>query len=176
MRKKLEPKILLDADVISHFLKGCEIFRLPQIFPRRLVVVDTVKNELCKLKSRKNQFLNFIAYTKIEEIKLDDCTIEVIKEYSLLIKQGKGEGESACLAIAKFNKHFVASGNIKDIKDYCYNIRIKFMTTIDILIEAYKKGLMTVQECDDFIQLVRSKNSHLPNKKFTQLLKGQRHN
>ena len=37
-----EPKILLDCDVIIHFLKGEKILELPQIFPGRFILLDKV--------------------------------------------------------------------------------------------------------------------------------------
>ena len=37
-----EPKILLDCDVVIHFIKGGKIMELPTIFPGRFAMLDKV--------------------------------------------------------------------------------------------------------------------------------------
>jgi len=49
--KKDAPKILLDADVVSHFIKGGQLLILPIVYPNRLVVLNTVKKELKNIKN-----------------------------------------------------------------------------------------------------------------------------
>ena len=51
MSGKDEPKILLDCDVVIHFIKGQKIMELPTIFPGRFVMLDKVYNELMKRSS-----------------------------------------------------------------------------------------------------------------------------
>ena len=163
MIKKAEPsKILLDADVIIHFMKADRILYLPKIYPHRLLLLDIVENELLRYKSMKKYIENLTNRTGIEVITFPD-DIEIIKEYSYLTDElGKGEGESACLAVAKQKKYIVASSNLKDIKKYCLENGITYITTMDILVEAWEKGIMSEEECDDFIRIVIDKGSHLP--------------
>lgn len=151
MSKKVEPSILLDADVVRHFLTGNKIFFLPKIFPNRLVMLDKVKEELCRSTSIKRQVENFLQMSKIpiEDFPKD---VQIIKEYALL-KKSFGDGESACMAVAKFQKKYIASSNLNDIKKYCEQNQIVYYTTLDILLEAYYKKIMTLAECDLFIYL-----------------------
>ena len=72
-----------------------------------------------------------------------------------------GDGEAACLALAKHTKDYIASSNLKDIREYCKHFGIVYLTTMDILLEAYQKGIMTEVQCNTFIQEVKSKDSKL---------------
>lgn len=162
MEKKSEtPRILLDCDVIIHFTKAGFQLLLPKIFPNRFVILDKVKAELEKRKKSLTQLENFIEWSKIEVVAMpDDPAIK--KEYAILKDlRGRGDGEAACLAVAKHTKDYIASSNLSDIKLYCNLHGIQYLTTMDILNEAYKKGLMTEEECDGFIAEVKSKNSKL---------------
>jgi predicted nucleic acid-binding protein len=117
MSKSSEPNILLDADVVRHFIKGGKIHQLSSIYPKRFVILDKVKNELCRSKSLETTVNNFLAMTKVPVLQFPN-QIEIIKEYALLTKQF-GEGESACMAVAKHQKKFIASSNLRDISAFC---------------------------------------------------------
>ena len=153
------PKILLDSDVIIHFIKAGKQLLLPKIYPNQMVILDKVKSELDKRKKNLVSINNFIAYAKIEVIKIPN-NLDVIKEYSIL-KKSKGEGEAACMAVARFSKDYIASSNLKDIKAYCDYFGIVYLTTMDILLEAYQKGIMSEAQCNAFIKEVKSKDSKL---------------
>ena len=66
-----------------------------------------------------------------------------------------GDGEAACMAVAKYTKDYIASSNLKDIKDYCDYFGITYLTTMDILLEGYYKQIMTEAQCDAFIKEVK---------------------
>ena len=74
----------------------------------------------------------------------------------------KGDGESACLAVARYNNHILASSNLKDIKTYCDFHNIEYLTTMDFLCEAVSKGIFDNQRCNDFIEMVINAGSKLP--------------
>lgn len=160
MSKKSEPNILLDSDVVRHFLNGNRIHQLSAIFPNRFVMLDKVKNELCRSKSLITPVSNFLSMFKIPIITFP-ANKDIIKEYAQLMKKF-GEGESACMAVARFQNEFIASSNLKDIKAYCTQHAITYYTTMDILVEAINKGILTEKECDDFITDVKAKGSRLP--------------
>ncbi len=158
-KKSSEPKILLDCDVIIHFIKAGKQLLLPNIFPGRFVILDKIYNELMARPSNRIPVGNFISYTKIEIIPMPK-NIEIIKEYATL-KKKRGDGEAACMAVARHTKDFIASSNLKDIRVYCEQHSIVYLTTMDILLEAYKLGIMSEVECDGFIKEVKSKDSFL---------------
>jgi len=160
METKPEPKILLDCDVVIHFLKGGKILELPTIFPGRFVMLDKVKNELLKRSSNFLPLSIFLAAGNIPLLAMP-AGQEVIREY-LALKKIMDDGEAACLAVARHSKDYVASSNITQIAAYCRANGIVYYTTMDLLQEATVKGIMTDQECDTFIAEVKSKNSRLP--------------
>ncbi len=86
MNKKNEPEILLDSDVVRHFLNGNRIHQLSAIFPGRFVILDKVKNELCRSKSLVTPVTNFLFMFKIPIIEFPNRG-EIIKEYARLLKK-----------------------------------------------------------------------------------------
>lgn len=156
------PRILLDCDVIIHFTRAGFQLQLPKIFPNRFVILQKVKDELDKRKNSLVALENFIEYSKIPVIPFPQDSGTVL-EYSRL-KQSMGDGEAACLAVAKNTKDYIASSNLSDIKDYCSYYGIVYLTTMDILLEAYQNGTMTEEQCDSFIKEVKEKGSKLIDK------------
>ncbi|MHA8066276.1 hypothetical protein V7S76_06290 [Aquirufa sp. ROCK2-A2] len=154
-----EPLILLDCDVIIHFTKAGQQLLLPKIFPKRLVILDKVKAELDKRKKSIVALENFIEWSKIPVIPFPKEK-EIHIEYARLTSR-MGDGEAACMAMAKHTKDFIASSNLKDIKTYCDLNGITYLTTMDILLEAFQKGIMSEAQCDAFISEVKSKDSKL---------------
>ena len=61
----------------------------------------------------------------------------------------------------------LGSSNLRDIIDYCDEYGIKYLTTIDFLYYAIKRGIITKEEADEFVIKVRSNNSRLPNVDFS---------
>ena len=152
-------KILIDADVLIHFYKGEQIGMLHKIYPNQIILLDIVFNEVF-IGSLKTVVENLIKYKMIEEEKLDDCSLEVRKEYYALSREF-GKGESAIMAYCKFNKEVLASSNLSDIKKYCEHNKITYLTTMDFLAEAFKNQVLTEKECDQFIKDVKTKGSKL---------------
>lgn len=169
MKTNGEPKILLDCDVVIHFLKGGKIMELPTIFPGRFVMLDKVKNELFKRNSNVLAIGVFLTGCSIPVIPMP-TEGEIIKEY-LALKKLMDDGEAACLAVARFRKEYVASSNITQIANYCRANGIVYYTTMDLLQEATVKGIMTDTECNLFIAEVRSKGSRLPCKTIADFRK-----
>ncbi|MCO4291354.1 hypothetical protein NF867_00575 [Solitalea sp. MAHUQ-68] len=169
-----EPKILLDSDVVRHFINGGQILTLSKIFPNRFVMLDKVKAELCRSKSIETQVINFLSMTKVPVVPFP-AQREIIVEYAQLMKKF-GEGESACMAVARHQKQFIASSNLKDISAYCSLHGIHYLTTMDILLEAYNKSIFTKAECDTFILEVKSKGSILPCNTLDEFIDLQKKN
>jgi hypothetical protein len=132
-------------------------------------MLDKVKNELFRSKGLVIPVTNFLTMFKIPVIQFP-VKVEIIKEYAMLTKRF-GEGESACMAVARFEKEFIASSNLKDIKAYCEEHRIIYFTTMDLLVEAIRKKIMTEEECDLFIADVKAKGSKLPCNTMKEYLK-----
>ncbi|MBT3386273.1 MAG: hypothetical protein HN778_02380 [Prolixibacteraceae bacterium] len=159
--KKIDPKkkIILDADVIIHFVKGGLIGIMPNIFANKMYVPDVVYRESLSVKYQTpiNNLFNFKLVEELE-IKSD---LKVFSEYNRL-KKRFGKGESACMAYCRFNKDVIGSSNLKDITNYCAEHGIVYLTTMDFLVEAFRTKKLSEAECDEFIYKVKLKNSKLP--------------
>lgn len=82
-------------------------------------------------------------------------------EYASL-RSKYGKGESACMAYCRFTYNVIGSSNLKDIKEYCIEQHIAYLTTLDFLYYAYVRGKLTKTDCDNFINEVNRKGSKLP--------------
>ena len=152
-------KIVLDADVIIHFSKGGLLSLLPQIFPEyEYIVLDKVYDELSSVRRQLDNQIALIGNIKKVEFA---PTIEILREY-VALKSRFGDGESACMAYCRYTANIIGSSNLRDIKDYCTNHQITYLTTLDLLYYAWRRGLLTEKDCEDFIQDVTSKGSRLP--------------
>lgn len=152
-------KIVLDADVIIHFSKGGLLSLLPQIFPEyEYIVLDKVYDELSSVRRQLDNQIALIGNIKKVEFA---PTIEILREY-VALKSRFGDGESACMAYCRYTANIIGSSNLRDIKDYCTNHQITYLTTLDFLYYAWRRGLLTEKDCEDFIQDVTSKGSRLP--------------
>ena len=152
-------KIVLDADVIIHFSKGGLLSLLPQIFPEYdYIVLDKVYDELSTVR---NQLDNQILYCKNIKKVLFTPTAEMLCEYANL-KASFGDGESACMAYCRYTANIIGSSNLRDIKNYCNEHQITFLTTLDFIYYAWQRRLLTEKESAEFISDVTARGSRLP--------------
>ncbi|WP_316765876.1 hypothetical protein [Pedobacter frigiditerrae] len=80
----------------------------------------------------------------------------IIIEYAYLRKEF-GDGESACMAVAKHQNKFIASSNLKDISKFSQTHGITYLTTMYILEQAYLDGILSQTACNQFITDVLDK-------------------
>ena len=160
MAKGAKIQIFLDADVVIHFAKGGRLSQLPSIFPGyEYVLLEAVHEEL--LSDIRTQIDHQIV--RLKNITLLPFTPrgEMLREYAML-KSRFGKGESACMAYCLFTNNVIGSSNLRDIRAYCEEKQIVYLTTIDFLWHAWRKGLLTVDEVNTFIAEVKQKGSKLP--------------
>ena len=152
-------RIVLDADVIIHFSKGGLLSLLPKIFPEyEYIVLDKVYDEL---SSVKNQLDNQILFCRnIRKVEFTP-TQAMLMEYAAL-KSRFGDGESACMAYCRYTANIIGSSNLRDIKNYCNEHQITFLTTLDFIYYAWQRRLLTEKECAEFISDVTARGSRLP--------------
>jgi predicted nucleic acid-binding protein len=159
MAKGAKIQIVLDADVVIHFAKGGYLNLLPSIFPDyEYVLLETVYEELKSLRSQvDNQIM------RLKNITLQPFAPrgEMLREYAML-RSRFGKGESACMAYCLFTHNVIGSSNLRDIRAYCQEKQITYLTTMDFLWYAWRKHLMNANEVKAFISDVRSKGSKLP--------------
>lgn len=159
----MKTKIVLDADVIIHFIKAGQFSILLDIFPEyEYLILDIVYNEVTVNKSSKTLIDNTIKFlgNRISLVQFSPKG-ESRLEYARLISK-LGRGESACMVYCRDNYDVLASSNLRDIREYCKKNKITYLTTLDFLYYAYVRKKMTEDECCSFIYEVNRKGSRLP--------------
>ncbi|MBO4922818.1 MAG: hypothetical protein J5382_01685 [Bacteroidales bacterium] len=158
-------QIVLDADVIIHFAQGGYLHLLPKVVPEcSFVVLSVVRDEL--RQETKNVLDNHIYHLKNISLIEFNPMGEERREFARLTSLSGlclGKGESACMTYARFRHNVVGSSNLKDIRDYCAEFGIAYLTTWDFLYYAFKAGLMMKEEIGEFVQKVRAAGSILPD-------------
>ena len=160
--------ILVDADVVSHFITAGEAETFHLIFPNNPIhLLDKVHAELQNWKNAKVGFIvsDLLKKKRIKLIDFPEDNEEIKKEYFWIKKmQFKGDGESACLAVARYNNNILASSNLRDIKSYCVNHKMDYLTTMDFLCAALATAVFTAARCDAFLNTVINAGGKLPVK------------
>ena len=165
-------KVVLDADVIIHFAKAGRLPDLPSILPEfDFLLLDIVKNELSEMIL--SIVKNMITRDKsLSEVRFGDSDGEKREFARLTSMNGMalGRGESACMVYCKYHSDVLGSSNLKDIREYCKEQGITYLTTIDFLFFAIRRGILTKQEATDFIKTVVDSGSHLPEVDFEKYI------
>lgn len=155
----MKTKIVVDADVLIHFSKGGCLYKLPMIFPEyKYIILDTVYNEVKSIKSEINKICGLLKTMTVEHFEPQG---KMLREYALLIKSF-GKGESACMSYCKFTNDVVGSSNLRDIKKYCEENMITYLTTLDFFYYAWKKEVMSLEEINQALKDIVAKGSKLP--------------
>ena len=81
-----------------------------------------------------------------------------------------GSGEAASIALAKKYNGILGSNNLKDIAYYINKFSLKHITTGDILVEAFQKGLITEQEANTIWANMLNKKRKIGANSFTEFL------
>ena len=161
MTKGVKTQIVLDADVVIHFAKGGRLSQLPSIFPDyEYILLETVHDEL--LSDIRTQVDNQIMRLKNITLHPFAPRGEMLREYAML-RSRFGKGESACMAYCLFTHNVIGSSNLRDIRAYCKEKQITYLTTIDFLWYAWRKQMLTTDEVKTFISEVKQKGSKLPD-------------
>ena len=159
----IKTKIVLDADVIIHFVKAELFTLLLDIFPEyAYIMLDVVYEEVTVHRPTKTQIDNTLRFfpCKLAIVKFDPNG-DSRREYAVL-RATLGKGESACMVYCRDNKDVLGSSNLRDIREYCKLNQITYLTTLDFLFYAYARKKMTKEDVDSFIAQVVSKGSKLP--------------
>lgn len=150
--------ILVDADVISHFIATGHIMDLNAILsPHQLYVVENVYREATRHPSdanRKRKVDEWIANTRTRVIDFPSQNQNIKREFYKLKHDNclLGDGECACMAMARYDKETIASSNFRDVAPYCDANGIEYIGVMDILKIAVNKSYWTVGQCNQFLQ------------------------
>lgn len=145
-----DSKLFFDTDCISAFLWVGEEAILPKLYPGRIAIPEPVYNELSNPRiphlKQKIDVLKARGLVKIVQVQYGRPEYDLYMEMTNTPKKGKtiiGKGEASALALAKECDGIVASNNLRDIMQYINEFRLSYLTTGDIMVDAYKKSLIT---------------------------------
>ena len=151
------------------------------LYPHRVVIPAAVYAELSNpctphLKARIDKLL------KADEIRIRDIHVgtEAFKLYQrLTIAPGHGKavigkGEAAALALARDVSGIVASNNLKDISNYVLEFGLRHITTGDILHEALKRNIISLEQGERLWGNMLSKRRKLGFSSFAAFLQTKR--
>lgn len=155
--------ILIDTDVVFHFLVANRIESINKIFPFEIMILPPVHNELEKFRLFQDNSERIIHGRILNPLDFPADNPKIEEEYLRVKKDlNKGAGESACLAYAKLSSNIIASSNLRDTHEYCKRHSVKFLTTMDFLFMAKLNGVFTEEECNEFIK--KNKEYYIPQK------------
>ena len=165
--------ILVDADVISHFVATGHIYELNEILsPHQLYVVDQVYKEATYHPSdctRKGKVDDWLQNSKACRIAFPKLNRNIMAEFFKLKRDNHllGDGERACMAMARYGQEAIASSNFRDVASYCDANDIEYIGVMDILQIAINKGHWDVDQCNQFIMdAVKVNNARFPVNKI----------
>lgn len=160
-------KIVVDADVLIHFSKAGHLYLLPKIFPEYdYVILSTVYQEVRTLHGEIDNICYFLKSMSVIPFAPSG---EMMREYAKLLRTF-GKGESACMSYCKFTQNVVGSSNLRDIKTYCDENHITYLTTLDFFYYAWVRKLMDEKTIADAIADINAKGSRLPSIDITQYI------
>lgn len=156
--------ILVDADVISYFMATGYIDRLTEILqPHAVMIVENVYKEASYHPTepdRKRMVDKWMERCKVCKIAFPYANENVRREFFRLKKENPmlGDGERACMSMARFGQEVIASSNFRDVAPYCDENGIEYIGTLDVLTIAMNKGIFTSDECNRFMAEAKAKN------------------
>jgi len=176
----LTDSLFFDTDCISAFLWVGNESLLPQLYPGRIVIPRPVYDELSnpRISHLKVRIDALVSAGQAEIIEIIVGTEEYNMFYKLTVEPVKGQkligkGEAASIALAKENDGIVASNNLRDIGDYVEEFQLKHITTGEILVDAYNKGLITEVDGNTIWASMLAKRRKLGASSFSDFLKSK---
>lgn len=170
-------KIFIDTDCISAFLWVKNESLLSKLYPDRIVMPKPVYDEIDRpqlawMKQRIDKMISD-GHLKVYDLKSNT------EEFDLYYKMTQnpkfphkviGDGEASSIALAKVQNGIVASNNFKDILSYIKEYELENITTGDILVEAYKRGLIDENQGNAIWSSMLNKRRKIGANSFTEYL------
>ena len=172
----LTDSIFFDTDCICAFLWVNEESLLERMFPGKIVIPKEVYDEINRptilhLKTRIDQL---IANGSAIVMSMDISSQEYALYRKLTTNSGRnkviGRGEAASIVLARKYNGVLGSNNLRDISYYIKKYSLKNVTTGDILVEAFQKGLITEQKGNIIWTNMLNKKRQIGANSFTEFL------
>lgn len=142
-----------------------------------MIVPEQVYDELAVI-SRFKRSIDDMLKQKIIMVEHIDSGTKEDKLYLTLImgapplrRVAIGKGESSSITLAKFDRGIVASNNLKDILFYIKKFHLSYLTTGDIMVNAYYKNYIDEGQGNAIWSEMLSNNRKIGANTFTVFLK-----
>lgn len=175
-----DQKLFFDTDCLSAFLWVNGQAILPELYPGRIVIPEPVYIELSRpqishLKRRIDLLKNNHQATLVP-LNHGEPEYDLFWEMVSSPRKGMrliGRGEASAIALAKVNGGIVASNNLRDILPYIEQFGLEYTTTGDILVDAYKGGLITETQGNSLWAAMLAKRRKLGANSFSDFLRSK---
>lgn len=169
--------VFFDTDCICAFLWINGESLLEKMYTGKIVIPKEVYDEIDKpvvahLKKRIDQLIaKGSAIVMTIDITSDEYTL--YRELTIYSGSNKviGSGEAASITLARKYNGVLGSNNLRDISYYIKKYSLKHVTTGDILVEAFKKGIITEEEGNFIWESMLNKRRKIGANTFTEYLK-----
>ena len=171
--------LFFDTDCICAFLWINEESLLEKMYSGKIVIPKEVYNEIDRptiphLKARIDQL---IANGSAIVMSMDINSEEYSLYRELTTFSGNkliGSGEAASISLAKKHNGVLGSNNLRDVGYYVNKYSLKHVTTGDILVEAFQKGLITEQEGNTIWANMLKKKRKIGANSFTEFFQKEK--
>lgn len=147
--------IFFDTDCVSAFLWTDKGSIITQLYGGKIVIPEIVHQELLRAPnthfSERIEVLISSGNGKIQDIDSSSKAFDLYLKMTAVPDPGKkvvGKGEASAMALAHCFKGILASNNFRDIADYVRDLGLRYITTGDIMVEAYEQGIITLAEAE----------------------------
>ena len=173
----LTDSIFFDTDCICAFLWINRESFPEKKFPGKIVIPQEVYKEIDRptiphLKTRIDQI---ISNGSAVIMSMDISSEEYALYRELITYNGRnkviGSVEVASISLAKKHNGVLGSNNLRDVSYYINKYSLKHITTGDILVESFQKGLITEQEGNTIWASMLNKKRKIGANSFTEFLK-----
>lgn len=158
--------LVLDADLLSCFLHTNHLALLGKLYPQA-VILDVVRSEIDKVPSLRSALgqvtdSGWFSLTSID-VPSDEAT-----EYASLTRKKRlpsplGHSEAAVMAWVRYNGGTVGSNNLRDVRTYCQNNNLRFMTIRAVVADAVlNRESLSMVDAESFWAAMLTKGRRLP--------------
>lgn len=170
--------LFIDTDCISAFLWVEKQSVLSQLYSQRIIIPRQVYNEISNPSTpHLKQRIDNLVQTGDAQIIDMEVGSEEFRTFLKLTQKPEaghtiiGDGEAAAISLAKERDGILASNNLRDVCQYVAEYSLKHITTGDILVEAYTKGLITEQEGNNIWSAMLNKRRKIGANSFSEYLR-----
>ena len=166
----IEPPLILDADFISSFAWVNRLDILEGLYPKRMVILDEVFEELDRVPHLVARVEVSVKNGHVKRMSIFADSPEALQLGKLLDTGKYGSGEAACMAYLTQHDGILGSNNLSDVKAFCIQNNKCLLTTADVMYQAFKAGLIGLDEANRIWSEMISKKRKLPASSFSNYL------